>query len=83
MEGGALSHFWTTPMQLRSGRLGSSSSQRVRGGGEGEGRRCALVDFFTVIAAGEFGPSSGYFFVLGQINRHGWLFTVAVNSFTF
>ncbi len=35
-------------------------------------------------AAGAAGvESSGYFFVLGQINRQGCVFTVCVSSFTF
>lgn len=36
---------------------------------------------FCRAAAGSV--SSGYFFVLGQINRQGWDFSVAVACFTF
>src|SRR3954454_1585321 len=46
------------------------------------------VDFRTVIVSGAArsraaGSSFGYFFVLGQMSRHGCVFTVCVRSFTF
>ena len=45
-------------------------SLRVRG----------LVVFFTGAVSAAACSSCGYFFVLGQIKRHGCVFTVSVNS---
>src|SRR4051812_41591674 len=54
---------------------------RVRPGvGLGVALRCGF--FFTGVAAAAACSSCGYFFVLGQIRRHGWAFTVSVNSLT-
>ena len=56
---------------------------RVRGGGVAFVRGRGLVVFFTGAVSAAACSFCGYFFVLGQINRHGCVFTVSVNSLMF
>jgi hypothetical protein len=77
-------------MSLAIADLGRGTARYSYFGFFGHHRPCgldvafALALFRTVMvwSAARSG-FSGYFFVLGQINRHGWVLIVSLNSFTF
>jgi hypothetical protein len=56
---------------------------RVRGGGVAVARGLGFVVFFTGAVSAAACSSCGYFFVLGQIKRHGCVLTVSVSSLMF
>ena len=70
-------------MRVSSRHEGMPAHVLARAAAAGWGQM-GVVAFSPVFAsAAELWLFFGYFSVLGQINRHGWLFTVAVNFFTF